>query len=54
MKAFAMLTTVVLVVIAVGVGLVGGLPTTDHSLGGAHFSIAFAGNYGHGRQRQKD
>ncbi len=55
MKAFAYLTVAVLAVIGIGVGLVGGLPSTNHSLrgvptttysvGGVHFSIVFGGSF---------
>ncbi len=45
MRGFAYLTTTVLIVIAMGVGLVGGLvtPTTTYSIDGRTFSVAFGG-----------
>ena len=46
MRGFAYLTVTVLVVIAIGVGLVGGLvtPTTTYSLDGRTFSVDFGGH----------
>ena len=42
MKGFALVSVAVLAVVAIGVGLVGGLPkTTPYLVGGARFSIEF-------------